>query len=283
MKPFTTSQKQFIEDGRKRNDKLANMILVALGLKRMEVDPKRHYYIASNPGTGKSFTVRETAKANKIDLITISGSISMNVLAITLAYAVYKKPNDKIIAWIDDCDSIFSDAESLSVMKGALDEDNNLFTWNKNLAWQIQKYEKSTDHIDLARADAIRKFQTIGGGIAVPTDRVTFVITSNKFLTAPGEKLNSPRKMNEAAIRDRVNYIDYRLTQDESWGWIAYTLTTSDLGNLKAAQKQILLDWMYNNWNRLASTSLRSIKDLAADMTNYPGDYPDHWEDRLMR
>ena len=141
---------------------------------------------------------------------------------------------------------------------------------------------RSSSPNDQIKAAAMRTFQTAGSvGIEIPTDRMRFIITSNRFLAKPNSDLNTVRKMDEACIRDRINYVGYDLNKDESWGWTAYTLLQTKSLGLTTEQKHVLLDWMYSNWESLPATSMRAVKDLIADMLNYPKNYPDHWESRL--
>ena len=282
MKPFTSSQKQFINTGKILNDQLAEKVLQALGKSDLVHLPKRHHYIVSTPGTGKTFTVQAAIDSHKLEVVRIQGVASMSAIAISLACAAYLSKGAEINVWIDDCDSIFLDMASLSVMKGVLDEDRNVLSWNKNMTTQIQVYEKSDSAADVLKAEAMRAYQPIGSvGLSVPTDNMRFIITSNRFLTPPNSNLNTRRKMDEAAIRDRVVYSEYNLARDESWGWVASILLSSKILKLKLEQKHILLDWMYTNWEQLPATSLRAVKELAADMLNYPDSYPDHWQSKL--
>ena len=63
-------------------------------------------------------------------------------------------------------------------------------------------------------------------------------------------------------------------------------MSTDVLGaehKLTVAQKHILVDWMFSNWERLPGTSLREVQEYAADMLNHPKDYSDRWAMRLER
>lgn len=282
VKPFTSTQRDCIKQGEMLYNQLSLKVKHALGKLDLPVESKRHHYIASTPGAGKTWTVQNTADKYKVDLFKIQGVATMNAVAIQLATAAYNSPTKKMIIWIDDCDSLFIERDSLSVMKGALDEDRNILAWNKNMSAQIAIYERSNSASDVRRAEAMRNFQSEDGvGISIPTDNMRFIITSNRFLAAPNSNLNTIRKMDEAAIHDRVNYKEYNLDKNSSWGWIAYTLIKSTTLSVDIHQKHILLDWMYNNWERLPSTSMRSVKELIADMLNFKRNYPDHWQSRL--
>ena len=282
IKPFTSEQQEYIKRGELLTTQLTEKIKQALGKTSDEIIPKRHHYIASSPGAGKTFTVEKTAAAEGVELIKIHGVASMNAIAIQLACAAYLKPHTELKIWVDDCDSIFINKESLSVMKGVLDEDRNILAWNKNMSSQIQIYENSDSQSDQLKASALRNFQPVGQvGIEIPTNNMTFIITSNHFLTSPNSSLNTQRKMDEAAIRDRVAYKDYKLSKEHNWGWTAATVLSGNIYDLTKEKKHLLLDWMFNNWDRLSATSLRSVKERAAEMINNPQSYPDYWEASL--
>lgn len=282
IKPFTSQQQEYIKHGELLSRQLTERILQALGKTDDEVIPKRHHYIASSPGAGKTFTVEKTAAEQGVELLKIHGVASMNAITIQLACAAYLKPDEQLKVWIDDCDSIFVNRESLSVMKGVLDEDRNILAWNKNLTSQIQIYENSDSPSDQLKAKALRHFQPIGQvGIEIPTDNMTFIITSNHFLASPNSPLKTQRKMDEAAIRDRVAYKDYKLSKEHNWGWTAATVLAGDIFGISKKKKYILLDWMYSNWDRLSATSLRAVRERAAEMINNPKNYPDYWESSL--
>lgn len=288
-KPFTTEQKQYIAQGELLSQQLITEVASGLGLLQKSVEAKRHYYITSGPGAGKTYTVNNAIDEHNLKVVRIQGAASMNAIVIQLAVAVYLKPEGDILVWIDDCDSIFLDKECLNVMKGALDEGHNVLSWNKNLTNQINIYLNSDGANDKLKGEALRSFQPTGSvGVEVPTDRVRFIITSNKRLTAPSKaNLNRVIQVNEAAIRDRVNYREYELDDKRSWGWMAYNVINSrTLGpNLKltADQKRLLLDWMWNNWKWLSATSMRAVQELGAHMINNPDNYPDYWETHLLR
>lgn len=290
MQPFTTEQKHYITLGEEQVSQLRERVSVAFERKRNKVVAKRHHYIVGPAGIGKSFTVKETAAQYDVTMLELIGAPSMNAIATQLATAVFEADGEKIYVWIDDCDSIFSEREHLSIMKGALDEDRNIFSWNKNLTVQIQNYESSSNPDDNAKGRALRHFQVANGvGIEVPTDNVNFIITSNHELAPSTNPIpKQARKIDEAAIRDRVSYASFACSPQVSWGWSAYVLLNNRVfdfeksrKDLTKGQKMILLHWLYENWGKLSSTSMRTIKELAGDMLNYPQTYVDHWKFKL--
>ena len=84
-----------------------------------------------------------------------------------------------------------------------------------------------------------------------------------------------------------MNYRPINAAGKDMWGFAASVLLNSDiLGDehkLTEAQKHILLDFMYSNWDKMPGTDLRSITEYAADMINSPSDYIDRWTMRLEK
>lgn len=282
MKPFTTQQRQNIERGEVMTQQLELKVTDAFKKTNVKYRAKRHHYIVGPAGIGKSVTVRNTARKHRIKLIEIIGVASMNAIAIQLAVAAYCAKGKDIFVWIDDCDSVFMERVSLSVMKGALDEDRNVFSWNKNLTHQIQTYENSDNEKEQLIAEALRYYQAKDGvGVMIPTDNISFVVTSNHPLAPSNPAPKKPRQIDEAAIRDRVAYAEYSFDRGLSWGWTASVTMKNNIFGLTKTQKRELVEFLDSYWDRLPSTSMRSIKELAAEMINYPDNYPDHWLSHL--
>ena len=292
IKPFTLRQQELIEVGKLNTQRLTDVVEVALGVKKPALEVKRHTYIYSLPGAGKTFTTAMTATNNGIEVLNIRGTASIPNLARRLAFAKAYADAQQIIVWVDDCDSLFIDEESLNVMKGALDEDINMLSWGKNINGQITRDLASEDANTRMMGEAMKKFQPAGSpGVDIPTDNVRFIVTSNKDLCppnqiiVPGKKVNK-RHMHEGALRDRVNYHEFQLNAEDSWGWVASVLMRDDcnLGvDLTLSDKHILLDFMYTHWARMPSTSMRAVKDLAATMKNSPTNYSTLWEMGLLK
>ncbi len=285
---FSDKQQTYIKQGGILTAKLRAMISDALGITKNEVETKRHTYIFSPPGAGKTFTTQKLAAEHGVPLVKIQGSSSMNAFIIQLATAVYALEQGhlkgkEILVWIDDCDSLFMEPEYLNVMKGALDQERNVAAWNKNLINVVNQYLKSENPNEQFIGEALRSFQKQGTvGIEVPTDRIRFLVTSNKSLTAPSAELRTPRKMHEAAIRDRVAYKDFTLDRHRQWGWVAHIALQAPMSGISTEHREELLRWMWDNWERLPATSMRSVNELAAMVVNFPTDYEDHWELYLL-
>jgi hypothetical protein len=294
LKPFTTTQQEYIRRGEQLIGELRDLVLRTLGKTDLEYVPKKHLYIIGGSGIGKSLVVRNTAKECKITLHEVTSSISMNVFAGQLATAVHESGGKEVYFWLDDCDSVFLDKTSISVMKAALDADRNVFAWNRNLTSQLLTLENSDSEHDLFMAEALRRFQTkTNFGVEIPTDNVTFIFTTNHTLAKSNPLPKTTRLRDEAAIRSRVEYKTYEHIQEGfSWGWMAATILSAKnftmgpkkkIAKLTVGQKHILLEYLYTNWSILGNTDLRGIIDLISDMLNFPDSYPDKWDGRLSK
>ena len=292
-KPLSFEQKHLIELGSVHTQSLHDWVKEATQVVKKKVSPKRHWYIVSPPGLGKTYTIQTTAKANSIDLVMVQGATTLAAFVRKMALAVYvqkvlEKSKKPIFVCVDDCDDLFIDKTGLNVMKGILDNERNVLAWEVDMSGQIQKYRKSESPTTLMMADALEHYQSDGGlGIEVPMDDVIFIIASNKELASDQDAKKKPKLMHEHAVRSRVNYRPINVHGRELWGWAASVILSTDvLGpehKLSIAQKHILLDWMYSNWERLPGTSLREVQEYAADMLNYPADYTDRWTMRLEK
>jgi hypothetical protein len=281
---FSAEQVRYIQRGDELTTDLQHNVETALGLHKHDYVVKRHYYIYSPPGAGKTFTVQTTADRRGVSLAKFQGNTSIFAFVATIAAAAYLSPGEPLTVWIDDCDGLFVDMDSLNLMKGVLDEDRNVLSYSKSLFSFIAQLEKSSEANANVMAAALKQFQPAGGmGIEVPTSNMSFIITSNMQLTAPSAVATTKRKMNEAAIRDRLNYIPYDLDVKESWGWVASQLLNNKVLDLNDEQKAVLLGWMWDNWDRLSSRSMRAVRDLAARMLNNPTTYRTSWNLMLNR
>jgi SpoVK/Ycf46/Vps4 family AAA+-type ATPase len=286
FKPFSEEEKYLIGKGNMLTSDLQQKVLAGLGLLKLEYETKRHSYIYSPPGAGKTFTVKTLAQHHGIKLNEIQGVASLSSITAQLAVAAYLAKGKPITVWIDDCDSLFTDADSLNVMKGALDSERNIWSYQKNLTNQITNYINSDNPNLQLIGSALQSYQQPGiVGVEIPTDNIRFIITSNMQLT-PSSMLTKPEKpfwkppakqMHEAAIRSRVIYVPFVLSADESWGWLASVVMSNPILDMTEQQKHILLDWMHTNWKKLPDPSMRCVLELAAQMLNFPTTYIDLW------
>jgi hypothetical protein len=280
---MSSKQKNAIEYGYSLTERLERYVETAVGVREDQVSTKRHTIIWSPPGAGKTYTVNKTVQGHSIKPIKFHGMTSMNAFAIRMACeALYNKYSPKVV-WVDDCDGFFMDSEALNIMKGVLDPDRNILGWNVNMSSEIAKAEKSGNQIV---ADAIRHFQN-GVGMEVPTDDFRFIVTTNKKLAAKKEATKSQKKMDEHAVRDRVNWRAFDITSDEAWGWMASNMLSGNVFEedgfeLDEQQTFVLLNTFYNAWDRLAANSMRTVKEAGAMLYNSPETFIDEFEQNFL-
>ena len=92
VKPFSAEQKYFIQTGEKNAKRLSEIVQSALGVVRKKVEVKRHTWIYSPPGAGKTFTVQTTADNFGVEPLKIQGASSLNALVIRIATYVHSIP-----------------------------------------------------------------------------------------------------------------------------------------------------------------------------------------------
>jgi hypothetical protein len=282
-KRFNKLQLEHVLEGKKYCDIFQEQIETALCVRKQKVTAKRHWYFTGGPGIGKTFIVNEIAQRYDNKLIHIQSVSSMNAICIQLATAAYLSNGERIFVWIDDCDNLFREATPMAAMKGILDEDRNVLSWNKNLTTIVHHHENSDKESDKIISKALRKYQVNGGvGVEIPLDNFTFIVSSNHQLTAPNPPPATKKQIDESAIRDRVNYRRYALEKEVSWGWVAHIVHKAELYKISKTQKNELLTWMLTRWDILPSVSLRAVNELAAIIVNEPDNYINGWELHLQ-
>lgn len=275
---FSTKQLQAIESGKIRRRQL---IKAAEKFAQANLDMDYpHSYIYSLGGLGKTFNVTKAIKKLKIPHAIVSGKISAWGFALMIAVIVHKKKKGvpfRIV--VDDCDAILS-KEFINTLKNMLVGDKSL-----KYTMHVQDYMLDTPE----KKAAYEHFKK-PVGFEVPTDELIFIFTSNFKLPTvnqaqEAESKNTGTASNQRildlnAIRTRCKPKDIIFANDQEWwGWLAdAVLNDNSVSHLIDREQQIeLLQWMWNNWNRLSGKCLRTINQLA-DIMKYDEDYIDEWE-----
>jgi len=154
-----------------------------------------------------------------------------------------------------------------------------------------------TKKLPAAMQKSILKFRLKDSeGFSFSSNNVHFILASNnKFPTeeeAREKELKSPgpsaeRLVSKAAIGDRLNkhHIDFPTWQIQ-WGYVANQILNNPYFgdgefqfSLEERQQMVLFTW--NNFDKLISKSFRAYESLAQDMLNYPETYPDRWKSSI--
>ena len=244
--------------------------------------------LAGTTGIGKTFNVEQSINELGVPSITLKGNKSMFAFGGDLMLLHSRMPKGtKMALIIDDCDSFFENKENINILKGMT---------GKTGTRQFQYNKKVNEHaFTEAQMQVMEQYQTEGmHGFIVPTDDFIFIFTTNfplpfesdaKEALDRGVSAKANRLQDLSAIRGRFNVKDYMLDKDTNWGWIAeVALNDGGLNMLESdAEKMFLLDWMYNNWDDMTETNIRTIEKMAYEMVDYPDEYRDNWEADFLK
>ena len=244
--------------------------------------------LAGTTGIGKTFNVEQSINELGVPSITLKGNKSMFAFGGDLMLLHSRMPKgSKMALIIDDCDSFFENKENINILKGMT---------GKTGTRQFQYNKKVNEHaFTEGQMQVMEQYQTEGmHGFTVPTDDFIFIFTTNfplpfesdaKEALDKGVSAKANRLQDLSAIRGRFNVKDYMLDKDTNWGWIAeVALNDGGLDMLQSdAEKMFLLDWMYNNWDAMTETNIRTIEKMAYEMVDYPEEYRDNWEADFLK
>ena len=208
----------------------------------------RGLVVSGPPGIGKSFGVeKQLATANMFRTIqgvdpkyeVISGGIS----SIGLYQKLYHNRSKEQVLVFDDADAVFSDEESLNLLKAALNSgDKRRICWNK---------ESRT----LAVEDIPEAFDFEASVIFLTN------IDFEKSI-AKGSKIGAHLE----ALMSRTHYLDLEIgSLRDKLLRIKQIIREGMLNayNFTAAEEQSVLDFVLNNAVHMREVSLRAVKKLA--------------------
>ena len=289
MIQFSTKQKHAIEIGSKKRNSLIRESLKAAN--RAAGKSIRTEYLdtilAGTTGIGKTHNIEKAIHGTDIPSITLKGNKSMFAFGADLMVLHSRIPEGKKMALIiDDCDSFFSNKESINILKGMTGKlGTRQFQYNKKI--------NASSFTDLQN-DLMESYQTPGmHGFTVNCDDFIFIFTTNfvlpteieaKALSAKGASAKANKMQDLVAIRGRFNTKDFELTKEENWGWLAEVgLNDHALDMLTKEDSMILLDWVYTNWYDMKESNIRTIEKMAYEMVDYPEEYRDIWEADFLK
>lgn len=279
---FTDNQITFLGTGANKRKRMRLLI------ERATVRQK-HLYIYSEPGLGKTYTVEQVFEDLGIDWAPIEGNTSLFGFGVDLCtIAANRDPNKPMFVFIDDCDTLLLQTESINTLKIMLNK--NKFNYNKTLAAQYNQLEDDQKLL-------VDQFRVEGkSGFEVPLDNITFIWCSN-YKLADQQDLNalqnakSPsdtkiqKAKHEIALRRRMDAKDFDLSKDtktnETWGWIADCVINSRPPSMEFATEEDVievLNWMYNSWDNLKEQNISFAEKLWIDKDEDPDGYLTTWE-----
>ena len=290
MLQLSTQQKDAIQKGAQkrkgliREAKKAAMRAAGKAVREEYLDT----ILAGTTGIGKTYNIEKAVEEAGVPSLTLKGNKSMFAFGGDLMLLHSRLPKgQKMALIIDDCDSFFENKENINILKGMT---------GKTGTRQFQYNKKINEHMFTeAQIAVMPEYQTEGmHGFTVPTDDFIFIFTTNfklpfesdaKEAVEKGVSAKANRMQDLAAIRGRFNVKDYQLDKLTNWGWIAEVALND--GGLKMLDDEmsriILLDWMWNNWDEMTETNIRTIEKMAYEMVDYPDEYRDNWEADFLK
>jgi hypothetical protein len=208
----------------------------------------RAMIVSGPPGVGKSHGVTmQMEKASMFDKISgkrprfeiVKGAIS----GIGLFATLYKYSDSKNVLVFDDCD-VWEDQDALNVLKGALDSGKTRrISWNKDSR--------------LLKDEGVPNTFNFNGSV--------IFITNLNFADRRSNKI----KAHLEALQSRCHYLDLTIdTQRDKILRIKQVHRDADGGlfsdyDFDDAQSQMVLDFMWDNQDKLRETSLRMALKIA--------------------
>lgn len=278
---FGIIKEQAIQKGMQNRSRFLQIVDKLATIRNEDKYP--HNFIYGYPGIGKSYEIRNRLADTGTKHVMVTGNVSMFAFGVQLAVINFLNPNqERIIVFCDDVDTLVANEISCNMLKSAL-HGPKVFTYEKSL-------QSQWSNLSEVQKEAIRYHQDDEKmGFQVPTGSMSFLIVSNIQLPTDDEvrhareksKSKSSLLAHKNAIRSRCMVQDFSLSNAELWGWIAdVVLNTTCLNELQLSveQKEIILDFIWDNWESLTERSIRLIEKMAIIMQEYPDTYISVWE-----
>ena len=288
MQIFDKYQNRALEDGEKHYQYFVSEVKKAVSGDYSRL-MKKHFAFTSMPGLTKTTIIIKLLSQSGVLYFEITGKKSMRDFLYQLCFIIDSfKPSKQnpLIIFIDDCEFIFNNNDDMNIFKVGIGKQRR-FTYSNNGA--LDGVKKMPEPIQ----KAVRKHRLKDSeGFTFSTENVHFIIASNVKLPTEDEARqaeikrpgpNSAKMVSRAAIADRTNnyHIDFEIWQ-EQWGYVANQILENPYFgdgefdfSLQERQQMVLFTW--NNFDKLKSKSFRCYEGLAQDMLNYPETYPDKW------
>lgn len=275
MSIISSTQNLYIQEGAANRKRLSAIV------NRMVSRKPEHLYIFSDPGLGKTYTIEQVLEQTGAEYVDIKGNTSLWGFIVDLAQIVTYKDKDKhMFVFIDDCDNLLQQTDSINTMKIALND--GVLTYRKSLGAQYAQLEEDQQ----ACIDSFR--QQGRSGVEIPLDGLTFIWASNYKLADQGDYTEKTtdrqrqRMIHEEALRRRMQVRDFTFNRWEvKWGWIADCILNStppSMAHANVADLEYILDWMYSNWDKLKEHNISFAEKLFDEMDIDPEGYKTAWE-----
>jgi hypothetical protein len=274
--PFSTELMGYIKEGQIARKKFLDL---SEDLKRISPKDKfPHHYIYSQAGLGKSHTVKTTFEKAKITNYDIFGAgLSINGLINRLAVIVMNlKKNEHHYIYLEDCTSLLRKEEDLNILKNILN-DERCISYNKNPS-------RILNDATPTQREALKHFMSNSNGIRIPTDKLIFILTSNRKLPTQDE-IRTKIDEDLYALRSRFNTFDFYMNPSIMWGYITDVIMNTNAVSKSIPQK-VKIDacqFMFDNWSSLNERSIRFVQKMIEKYEKYPKEYISKWESEFKK
>lgn len=248
---------------------------------------KRHVYVYSPAGLGKTHAMKSALELRNVKFKYINGAMTIPYFAVEMATLNHENPgNDEILLLVDDCDSMFLEVQFANIIKGVLEKNQPSLQYNKYGKGWINTLSENQKAAVKAHANDSSM------GFSVPTDRFRFCFLSNiKLPTKASQRKVGMGKafeleLHRAAIRSRCKTLDIDLSLDTLWGWVANVVLDSraliaELGEENYDMNaELILQWMWTNRGQMKELSIRTAQKMAESYID--GGDTDIWEDEFL-
>lgn len=270
-----------------KKGKLQQRILRDQITEALSNNPHRdNYVVSSPPGMGKSHETMNFVSGMSVPPILIEGNSGIFGLQIDIATARYLAGNKHMIVVLDDCDVLF-ESKNINIAKKMFDQSRKM-VYGKN----FRNLKSQLTEIQYAACEHFSSEER--AGFEVPTDNITFLILTNRYLPT----VNQVKSYEEGstkhtvatdlyAIRRRTQCNPIDMPDDILWGYVANVVLNENIcekfkADITNAEKHQLIDWLHKYWDKVTERNLSIAEKMTKDMLKYPDMYLDIWKNNYL-
>jgi len=284
MQVFDNDQLHLINKGQMHQSVLRNQISEALNNNPFN----ENYILSSLPGMGKSHETEQAIKCMTDAPLLIEGNAGMIALTVDIATHLYLSGGRRSTVVLDDCDVLFED-KNVNTTKKMFDQ-SRVLKYGKN--WR-RGFAGMTTELQWQALESFARDDR--AGLEIPTDNITFLVLTNRYLHTINdvEGLDAGTKRHSVAtdlhaIRRRVEYKSIEMTELELWGYVANVVINEQIcekfkPNISGAEKDQMMEWAYNRWDRVTERNLSLAEKMTKDMVRFPKNYKDIWAQNYLQ
>jgi len=211
--------------------------------------------VAGAPGVGKTYTLERELRAAEDEGLIAYQSVKGSMSAVGLYKQLWECREPGSILLLDDTDSVFSDMDSLNLLKASLDTGKS-----RRVHWNKESKVLDAEGID-------RAFDFEGGVVFITN--INFMREINR-----GVKMSAHYE----ALVSRSLYVDLGIHSKREVlvriGQVVFSREFLDNNGLTRSEAQEMLEWLAANLARVRTLSIRTILQLVS-LVKTDG----HWRD----